>query len=120
MKLVDASHPIIFGIAGLFIALSSARSHAGDWQYCLGIATTQHKIYMSNPFPATKQSDAENSFGQALDKAYIQHNSVQCPLAASEKDAWQMRAYTAQFNAGRGYALIDIDWKPSAGLGQNF
>jgi hypothetical protein len=75
--------------------------------------------YISNPFPVTTQSNAENSFGQALDKAYIQHNSVQCPLGASEKDAWLMRAYTAQFNAGRGYAFIDIDWKPPAGLGLN-
>jgi hypothetical protein len=117
---VVASHPIIFGIAGFLIAPGSARSHAGDWRYCLGISTTQYKIYMSNPFPATRQSDAEHSFGQALDKSDIQHDSVQCPLNVSEKDAWLSRANTVQFNAGRGYALINIDWNPPAGLGHNF
>lgn len=96
--------------AGLALtAASSQTALATDWQYCLAPSQADHKVYMSSAFPVRGAPyEANNAFEQALDRAGLPHDVVQCPRADDEGSIATMEQYAIVFNRAIGNAIIHV------------
>jgi hypothetical protein len=87
-------------------------ARAADWRYCLAISPAQHTVYMSAPFSdAESMETVEAEFGGALDRALVQHSSVQCPLGNAQSIAG-MKAQAIQYNQASGNKVVQLNWRP--------
>ncbi|MGB7019733.1 MAG: hypothetical protein WBD80_11105 [Xanthobacteraceae bacterium] len=87
-------------------------ARAAEWRYCLATAPGQHTVYMSAPFSDHQSMETvESEFGSALDRAAMQHNSVQCPLGNAQSIA-SMKAQAIQYNQASGNKVVQLNWRP--------
>ena len=99
--------------AGLTV-LWSHGAMAGDWRYCLAPSRTDHKIYVSIPFPTDAPgSDAESNFAQRLAASGVRYDEVQCPRGDGEAAMRTMQQHAISMNRERGNQVISIDWMPA-------
>jgi hypothetical protein len=96
-------------VVGAFHAPSAI---AADWRYCLALSPGQHTVYMSTPFADEQSMEAtEAEFGQALDRANLRHDTVQCPLGDAQSIAG-MKSQAIQYNQANGNKVVQFDWRP--------
>jgi hypothetical protein len=100
-------------LAAVLIAPVGARpASAAEWRYCIAAVPAQHKIYMSAAFPTdTAMETLEAAFSQALDRAQIQHDSVQCPRGDQQSIA-AMKLQAIKFNRDSGNKVVEFNWQP--------
>jgi hypothetical protein len=103
---------MLIGIAVVIAALHGGAAQASEWRFCIAPAPAQHTIYMSAPFPNDQAMDTiEAAFGQALDHAMLQHDSVQCPRGEADAIA-DMKQHAIQYNEASGVKVVQLDWRP--------
>jgi hypothetical protein len=96
-------------------SLIIAPAAAAEWRFCIAPANQEHRIYVTQPFPATIPMEVmENGFHQALERAGRRHDSVQCPIGPSEQAVLAMRQHADDFNRQMGTEVVPIDWRPVA------
>jgi hypothetical protein len=99
-------------LAVLIAGLGARPAWAAEWRYCIAAVPAQHKIYMSGVFPTDTPMEAlEAGFGHALDRALIQHDSVQCPRGDQQSIA-AMKLQAIQFNRDSGNKVVEFNWRP--------
>ena len=97
----------------LATAMASHSACAGDWRYCLAPSHSQHKIYMSPPFPATvSMADAESQFGRLLSQSGVRFDDVQCPRGEDQTAAMTMQDHAIVVNRQLGNEIVHLHWKP--------
>ncbi len=105
---------LIKAIGGSVLILAASQAAlAADWQYCLAPSFTQHRIYISAPFPSTMawgSPDAE--LDQMLNQSGVSHDDVQCPRANDETSIETMRKEAIAFNREAGNEIVDLAWTP--------
>ncbi len=96
-----------------FIGMFHARDAAAtEWRYCLAVSPARHTVYMSPPFADDESMEVtEAEFGQALDHALLQHDSVQCPLGSAQSIAG-MKSHAIQYNQASGNRVVQLNWRP--------
>ena len=93
--------------------IAATPASAEDWRYCLAVSPDVIKVYLSEPFPTNaSMSAATDAFSRLLARQQLRHQGVQCPKAADEKSALQMREYAINFNRSSGRAIAPISGKP--------
>jgi hypothetical protein len=104
---------VLLGIAVLTVASwDCGTARAADWRYCLAIAPAKHTVYMSAPFSDGEPMETiESAFAQALDRAMVQHDSVQCPRGSAQTIAG-MKAQAIQYNQASGNKVVQLNWRP--------
>lgn len=91
----------------------SQSAFAGDWRYCLAPSHSQHKVYLSPPFPGTvSMADAQSQFGQLLSQSGLHFDDVQCPRGEDETAAMTMQQHAISINRQLGNEIIHLRWKP--------
>jgi hypothetical protein len=69
-------------------------------------------MYVSPAFASDQAlSTIETAFGRELDRAKVQHDSVQCPRGDAQTIAAK-RAQAIRFNQTNGNKVVEIDWRP--------
>ena len=102
----------IVGFA-ILIAFSQTAS-AAEWRYCLAPSEVEHKVYFSGAFTTSADSwSADNSFDQALIKAGLGHDEVQCPRAGDENSIMTMLKDAVTYNQRVGRKIIYVPWEPT-------
>jgi len=102
----------IFAVGVLVGAMQCHAAHAAEWRYCIAPAPAQHTIYMSSPFASDESMEAlEAAFGRALDRAALQHDSVQCPRGNAQSIA-AMKLQAVQYNQASGNKVVQLNWRP--------
>ena len=98
---------VVAGVLGIMPA------RAEDWRYCLAVLNSEHKVYVSEPFPTAKSMERlQDEFAGALARAGIRHGAVQCPRG-DEQSIAVMRRKAVRFNHDSGNAVVDFDrWNP--------
>ncbi len=92
--------------------LQTGAAQASEWRYCLALSPSQRTVYMSAPFPSGQALEAiEAGFGRALDRARIQHDSVQCPRGDAQSIA-AMKLQAIQYSQANGDKVVRLNWKP--------
>jgi hypothetical protein len=100
-------------LAVLVTAMLSQSAFASDWRYCLAPSHSQHKIYMSPPFPATvSMDDAELQFGRLLSQSGLRFDDVQCPRGRDETAAMTMQQHAITVNRQLGNEIVHLRWTP--------
>lgn len=100
------------GTVVLVGSLQAGGAQAGEWRYCLALSPSQRTIYMSAPFPNGQPMEAiESGFGRALDRAAVQHDSVQCPRGDAESIA-AMKMQAIEYSQAKGDKVVQLNWKP--------
>ena len=100
-------------LALLLTAMLSRSACAGDWRYCLAPSHSQHKIYMSLPFPATvSMDDAELQFGRLLSQSGLRFDDVQCPRGKNETAAMTMQQHAIAVNRQLGNEIVHLRFTP--------
>jgi hypothetical protein len=80
---------------------------AGDWQYCLAPSEADHKVYISEPFPAYGGlAQADDAFNAMLVRSGLRHDVVQCPRADDESAIAEMLRYAVTFNREIGNTIV--------------
>lgn len=79
-------------------------AQAAGWQYCLGIADADRKIYMG--LIGAEQAGAAALFADALARDGIAADEVQCPRADMHPTMEEMRRYAIQYNRNRGMTVV--------------
>ena len=101
-------------LALLVTAMLLQSAFAGDWRYCLAPSHSQHKIYMSPPFPATVSMDnAELQFGALLRRSGLRFDDVQCPRGEDETATMTMQQHAIGVNRQLGNEIVHLRWTPS-------
>ena len=86
---------------------------AVEWRYCLAASDSEHKIYMSAPFPTSLSSDdAQSGFDRMLIQSRLRHDYVQCPRSDDEQSAWVMQQQAISFNHKLGNEITHLNWRP--------
>jgi hypothetical protein len=102
-------------LLGMFLltgGLDVRAAQAADWRYCLALSPDQHTVYMSAPFSDDEPMEAtEADFGRALDRALVQHESVQCPLG-NPQSITAMKSQAIQYNQALGNKIVQLNWRP--------
>ncbi len=93
-------------VAGLVLSLPGIAQAAG-WQYCLGVSNADRRIYMG-PI-GTEQSGADPLFADAIARAGIKVDEVQCPRADTHAAMEEMQRYAQQFNRNRGMVVVPFN-----------
>ena len=95
------------------VALAAGTAHAEDWRYCLAPLHAEHKVYMSAPFFTTKSMERlQDEFANALSRAGLRHDAVQCPRG-NEQSIATMRVQAVRFNRDSGNAVVEFNrWNP--------
>jgi hypothetical protein len=102
----------LIGIAAATAALRLSAAHASDWRYCIAPSPAQHTIYMSALFPSDETMETtEAEFGQVLDRAMLQHESVQCPRGEVDTIAG-MKQQAIKYNEVSGNKIVQLNWRP--------
>ncbi len=102
----------LIGIAVLIGALDARAAQAAEWRYCIAPSSAQRTIYMSTSFPNNESMETiEAAFGRALDRAMLQHDSVQCPRGDAQSIA-AMKLQAIQFNQASGNKIVQLNWRP--------
>ena len=101
-------------IAGLVLtAAASQTALAADWRYCLAPSHTDHKVYISEPFPSSGAWSAPDSaLDRMLNQSGMRHDVIQCPRADDEASVVVMRQGAIDFNRKVGNEIVDFNWKP--------
>jgi hypothetical protein len=100
-------------LALLVTAMLAQPAFAGDWRYCLAPSHSQHKIYMSPPFPATvSMANAESQFGRLLSQSGLRFDDVQCPRGEDETAAMTMQQHAISINRRLGNEIVHLRWEP--------
>jgi len=103
---------MLLGTVFLIGAWNGGAARAADWRYCLAVSPAQHTVYMSAPFSDDETMETvEAEFGSALDRALVQHDSVQCPLGNAQSIAG-MKAQAIQYNQASGNKVVQLNWRP--------
>lgn len=103
---------MLLGTAFLAAGFDAGAAHAADWRYCLAVSPAQHTVYMSAPFSDDESMETiEAEFGRALDRVFVQHDSVQCPLG-SARSIGSMKAQAIQYNQASGNKIVQLNWRP--------
>ena len=97
-------------VVGFALVGASAQAATGaDWQYCIAPSEAEHKIYMSDWFQVRGTShNADSAFEQALDRAGLRHDAVQCPRADDEHSIAMMEQYAISFNRKMGNTIVHV------------
>jgi hypothetical protein len=103
------STKFLIGLA-LMIGLSNS-ALAADWQYCLAPSHTEHKVYISAPFPSSEGSP-DSALDRVLYRSGVRHDDVQCPRADDERSIQIMRRDAISFNQKSGNQIVNLNWKP--------
>jgi hypothetical protein len=82
-------------------------AHAAGWQYCLAVSNADRKIYMG--LIGAEQGGADGLFADALTRAGIAADEVQCPRADTHLTMEEMRRYALQYNRNRGMTVVPFD-----------
>ena len=99
-------------IAASFLVAGARPARASEWRYCLAVSPRQHTVYMSAPFSDDESIETtEAAFGRALDRALVQHDSVQCPLGSAQSIA-AMKTQAIQYNQANGNKIVQLNWQP--------
>lgn|ERR1700688_421378 len=86
---------------------------AAEWQYCLAPSHTEHKIYMSAPFPSSGAwGSPDSALDRMLTQSGVRHDDVQCPRADDEPSIVVMRQEAISFNHVAGNEIVNLNWKP--------
>ncbi len=102
----------LLGLAVLIGGLCGHGALAADWRYCLAVSPAQHAVYMSPPFSDDESMETiESEFARALDRAAVQHDSVQCPLGSAQS-ILGMKAQAIQYNQASGNKVVQLNWRP--------
>jgi hypothetical protein len=105
------THTILIATAFL-LPLPFGAARASDWRYCIAPSPAQHTIYMSALFPSDEAMETtEAEFGQVLDRAMLQHESVQCPRGEVDTIAG-MKQQTIKYNEASGTKVVQLNWRP--------
>jgi hypothetical protein len=101
-------------LAGLAFWVAATQSaSAADWQYCLAPSHTEHKVYLSQPFPSGAAGGSPDSvLDRKLSQSGIMHDVVQCPRADDKRSIEVMRQEAISFNHIAGNEVVNLDWKP--------
>jgi hypothetical protein len=101
-------------LAGLALtATLSQTALAAEWQYCLAPSHTEHKIYISAPFPMNgAPGNSDSAFEQSLIQAGLRHDDIQCPRADDESSIVVMRQEAISFSHAAGNEIVNLNWKP--------
>jgi hypothetical protein len=101
-------------LAGLAFCMAAAQAAlAADWQYCLAPSHTDHKVYVSRPFPSSAAwGSPDSALDRKLSQSGIVHDVVQCPRADDERSIAVMRQEAISFNHLAGNQIVNLDWKP--------
>ena len=92
---------------------SGPSADGSAWQYCLAPSYTEHKVYISSPFPKSAPlSNTETAFAKMLFQSEIQHDAVQCPNGNDEPSISSMREHAISFNHDLGNTIITLNWEP--------
>ena len=103
---------LLLGAVFLIGAWSCDGARAAVWRYCLAVSPAQHTVYMSAPFSDDEPMETtEASFARALDRALLQHDSVQCPLGNAQSIA-SMKSQAIQYNQASGNKVVQLNWRP--------
>jgi hypothetical protein len=103
---------MLLGVAFLIGTWDGGAARAADWRYCLAVSPAQHTVYMSAPFSDDESMETvEAEFGSTLDRALVQHDSVQCPLGNAQSIA-SMKAQAIQYNQASGNKVVQLNWRP--------
>jgi hypothetical protein len=101
-----------FAGLGLMVAVSQT-ALAADWQYCLAPSYTEHKVYISAPFPASGAwGSPDSALDRMLSQSGVGHDDVQCPRAGDEPSIVVMRQDAISFNHAAGNEIVNLNWKP--------
>jgi hypothetical protein len=99
-------------VAMLFAATDGRAAQTAEWRYCLALAPARHTVYMSAPFANDESMETiEATFGRTLDRALVQHDSVQCPMGDAQSIA-AMRLQAIQYNEASGNKIVQLHWRP--------
>jgi hypothetical protein len=110
--LPERAQRLLILAAMLIGALKASTARAAEWRYCLAATPAQHKVYMSAPFQNNMTMETlEAAFGQALDRAQVQHDAVQCPRG-DESTIAGMKAQAIHYSREVGDRVIDFNWRP--------
>lgn len=91
------------------MAVSSRKTFAADWQYCLALSHAEHKVYMSATFPMRGTlGDSDRVFQRMLDNAGLRYDDIQCPRADDERSIVMMMQYATSLNSGNGNTIIHL------------
>jgi hypothetical protein len=99
---------ILAGFA--LMAAISQTALAAEWQYCLAPSHTEHKVYISAPFPSSGSPDS--ALDRMLSQSGVGHDDVQCPRADNERSIVTMRQEAISFNHRAGNEIVNLNWKP--------
>jgi hypothetical protein len=101
-------------IVGFALTMAASQSAlAADWQYCLAPSHTEHKVYMSAPFPSSGVwGSPDSSLDRMLYQSGVLHDDVQCPRADDERSIAIMRQEAISYNHSAGNEVINLNWKP--------
>jgi len=97
----------------VLMAVVSQTALAADWQYCLAPSHTEHKVYLSEPFPSRGAwGSPDSDLDRILNQSGVTHDDVQCPRADDESSIVVMRQEAISFNRMAGNAIVNLNWKP--------
>jgi hypothetical protein len=106
------------GLLPLGLMIFAGSAQAAEWRYCLALSEAERRVYMSYPFQcAVDFSRLERMLRDSLTRAGVSVDSVQCPRGNDERGILAMRDHAIAFNQQTQITVVDIKWRPGAGLG---
>lgn len=100
---------------GLVVAIAMSQTAlAADWRYCLAPSNDEHKVYFSGAFATSADAwRSDSEFDQALIRAGLHHDEVQCPRAGDESAIMTMLQDAIAYNRRIGRKIIYVGWEPA-------
>jgi hypothetical protein len=105
---------ILRALVGVSLAMANPQiALAAEWRNCIAPSDTEHKVYMSAPFPTSVSlDDAQSAFGRMLTQSRLRHDCVQCPRGDDEQSALVMQQQAISFNRKVGNEITHLNWRP--------
>lgn len=103
-------------VAGPILAIAvSQTAVASEWRYCLAPSSDDHKVYLSGAFATNAGAwKSDELFDQALIRAGLHHDVVQCPRADNENAITIMLKDAVSYNEKIGRKIIYVRWEPAS------